>query len=85
MVEVEVEEMVEETVKEEVEEKLAVEKAVCVSGGGGGWLRVFLGTRDAGAIHNLPWDAAVLAGPHPPNLHHPFLVPLESPVCTLLF
>ena len=81
-VEVEVEEMVEETVKEEVEAKVVVETAV---GGGGGWLRFFGGSRDAGVIQDLPWDPAVVAGPHPPNLDHPLLVPPESPVWTLRF
>ena len=52
VMEVEVEEMVEETVKEEVEEKVLEEKAV----GAGQWLRGFLGTREAGAIQDLPWD-----------------------------
>ena len=56
--EVEAEEMVEETVKQELEEKVEVEKAVM----GGQWLRVFLGTRDAVAIQDLP------SGCHP---HHP--------------
>ena len=72
VVEVEVVEMVKETVKEEVEEKVVEEKAVW---GGGGGQRVLWGTRDAGAIHDLPWDLAILAGPHPPNLDHPLLVP----------
>ena len=62
----EAEEMVEETVKEEVE-KVVKGKAVV----GGQWLRVFLGTRDAGAIHDLPWDPAVVACPHPPNFAPP--------------
>ena len=60
-VEVEVEAMVEETVKVEVEEKVMEEKAL----GEGQWLRGFWGTRDAGAIRDLPWDPAVLAGPQP--------------------
>ena len=78
-VEVEAEEMVEETVKVEVEEKVVV---VVV---GGQWLTVFWGMRDAGAIQDLPWDPAVLAGPQSPNLDHPLLVPPESPVWTLRF
>ena len=44
-----------------------------------------MGSRDAGAIEDLPWDPAVLAGPHPPNLDTPLLVAPESPVCTLRF
>ena len=69
-VEVEAEEMVKETVKEEVEEKAVV---------GGQWLRVFLGTEDAGAIQDLPWDPAVLAGPHHPNPDPPGESGLDSP------
>ena len=49
-VEVAAEEMVEETVKEEGEAKVVVETAVV----GGDWLRFFLGSRDAGAIRDLP-------------------------------
>ena len=81
VVEVEVAEMVEETVTEEVEEKVVEEKAV----GAGHWLRVFLGSREAGAIEDLPCHLAVVARPHPPNLDHPLLVPPESPVWTLRF
>ena len=81
VVEVEVEEMVEEMVKEEVEGKVVEEKAV----GEEQWLRGFLGTREAGAIRGLPCDPAVLAGPHPPNLDHPLLVPPESLVWSLHF
>ena len=44
-----------------------------------------MGSRDAGAIQDLPWDPAVLAGPHPPNLDTPLLVALKSPVWTLRF
>ena len=54
-------------------------------GGGGQWLRGLMRSRDAGAIHDLPWDPAVPAGPHPPNLDTPLLVVPESPVCTLRF
>ena len=43
-----------------------------------------MGSRVAGA-HDLPWDPAVLAGPHPPNLDTPLLVAPESPVWTLRF
>ena len=42
-------------------------------------------SRAAGAIQDLPWDPAVLAGPHPPNLDTPLLVDPESPVWTLRF
>ena len=45
----------------------------------------FLGSRDGGAFQDLSRDPAVLAGPHPPNLDHPLLVPLESPGWTLFF
>ena len=44
-----------------------------------------MGSRDAGAIQDLTWDPAVLAGPHPPNLDTPLLVAPESPVWTLRF
>ena len=81
VVEVEVEEMVEEKVKEEVEEKVEEEKVT----GAGQWLRAFWGDGAAGAIMDLPWDPAVLAGPHPPNFDHPLLVPPESPIWTLRF
>ena len=68
VVEVEVEETVEETVKEEVEEKVVDGKVVEEKAVGlGQWLRGFLGTREAGAIRDLPWDPAILAGPHPPK------------------
>ena len=78
---VEVEDMVEGTMKEEVEDKMVQEKVV----GAMQWLRVFWGTREAGAIQHLPWDPAVLVGPQPPNLDHPLLVPPESTVWTLRF
>ena len=48
-------------------------------------LRGFLGGRTEGAIMDLPWDLAVLAAPHPPNLDHPLLVPRESPIWTVRF
>ena len=83
-VEVEAEEMVEETVEEEVEAKVVVETAVG-GGGGGQWLRYLLRSRDAGAIQDLPWDPAILAGPQPPNVDHPLPVAPESPVRTLRF
>ena len=44
-----------------------------------------MGSRAAGAIQDLPWDPAVLAGPHPPNLDTPLLVAPESLVWTLRF
>ena len=44
-----------------------------------------MGSRDAGAIHDLPWDPAVRAGPPPPNLDIPLLVAPEIPVWTLRF
>ena len=44
-----------------------------------------MGLRDVGAILDLPWDPAVLAGPHPPNLDTPLLVTPESPVWALRF
>ena len=83
-VEVEAEEMVKETVKEEVEAKVVVEPAVR-EGGVSQWLRLLRGSREAGAIRNLPWDPAVLAGPHPPNPDTPLLVAPETPVWTLRF
>ena len=82
---VEAEEMEEEIVKEEEEVKVV---AATPAGGGGGvsqWLRGMMGSRDAGALQDLPWDPAVLAGPHPPNLDTPLLVAPESPVWTLRF
>ena len=44
-----------------------------------------MGSRDAGAIQDLPWDPAVLASPHPPNLDSPLLVAPGGPVRTLGF
>ena len=44
-----------------------------------------MGSRDAGALQDLPWDPAVLAAPKPPNLDTPLLVALESAVWTLQF
>ena len=44
-----------------------------------------MGSRDAGALQDLPWDPAVSAGPHPLNLDTPLLVAPESPVWTLRF
>ena len=83
-VEVEVEEMEQGRGKEGVEAKVVVETA----GGGGGMsqrLRTMMVSRDAGAIHDLPWDPAVLDGLHPPNQGHPLFVATESPVWTLRF
>ena len=82
-VEVEPEEMVEETVKEDVEAKVVVETPV--GGGVSQLLRLLMGSRDAGAIQDLPWDPASLAGPHPPNLDTPLLIAPKSPVRTLRF
>ena len=44
-----------------------------------------MGSRAAGALQDLPWDPAVLVGPHPPNLDTPLLIAPESPVWTLRF
>ena len=49
------------------------------------WLKVMMGLRDARAIQDLPWDPAVLVGPHPSNQVTPLLVAPESPVWTLRF
>ena len=80
---VEAEEMEEEIVKEEEEAKVVV--AAPAGGGVSQWLGGLMGSRDAGAIQNLPWDPAVLVGTHPPNLDTPLLVAPESPVWTLRF
>ena len=40
------------------------------------WLRFFWGSRDAGAILDLPWDPAVVAGPTPPQT---WTTPSSSP------
>ena len=42
-----------------------------------------MGSREAGALHHLPWDPALPASPHPPNLHTPLPVASESPVWIL--
>ena len=42
-------------------------------------------SRAAGAPQDLPWDPAVLAGPHPPNHDTPLLVAAETPLWTLRF
>ena len=81
VVEVEVDEMMEEKVKEEVEEKVVEEKVTAA----GEWLGGFMGGRAVGAIMHLAWHTAILAGLHPPNLNHPLLVRLESPISTLRF
>ena len=44
-------------VKEETEQKVVEEKAL----GAGQWLSGFLGTREAWAIEDLPWDPSWLA------------------------
>ena len=44
-----------------------------------------MGSSAAGAIHDLPWDPAVLAGPNPPNLDTPLLVAPDSAVWSLRF
>ena len=82
VVEVEVQGMLEEKVKEDVEEKAVEEKVI---GGGRRGLRTFLGGWAAGAIMDLPRGPAVLAGPTPPNLDHPLLVPPGSPIWTVRF
>ena len=43
------------------------------------------GVQGCGALQDVPWDPAVLAGPHPPDLDSPLLVAPESPVWTLRF
>ena len=83
-VDVEAEEMEEGIVKEEVEAKVVVETPAR-GGGGGQWLKGMMGSRNAGALQDLPWDPPVLAGPHPPNLDTPLLVAPESPGWTLRF
>ena len=85
----EVDEVVEMDVHGEMEEASVKEEEEEVPGGGGGgasdWLRGLMGSRAAGALLDLRWDPAVLAGPHPPNLDTPLLVAPESPVWTLRF
>ena len=44
-----------------------------------------MGSRDAGALQDLPCDPAFLGGPHPAHLDTPLLVAPESPVWTLRF
>ena len=65
----------EASVKDEEEETKVVEAAPAGGGGGGGgggdWLRGLMGSRAAWALQDLPWDPAVLAGPHPPNMDTP--------------
>ena len=68
-VEEEAEEMEEGMVKEEVEANVVVETPAV--GRVSEWLRTMMGSRHAGAIQDLPWDPAVLAGPHPPKPGHP--------------
>ena len=75
----------EASVKDEEEETKVVEVAPAGGGGTSDWLKGLMGSRAAGALQNLPWDPAVLAGPHPPNMDTPLLVTPESPVWTLRF
>ena len=74
--------VVEEKVSDDVKAEVVEEK---VEGTGMAWWRGFSGNRGAGAIMDMPWDAAVPAGPHPLGLDNPLLLPLESPVWTLRF
>ena len=74
----------EASVKDEEEETKVVEAAPAGGGGTSDGLKGLMGSRVAGA-HDLPWDPAVLAGSHPPNLDTPLLVAPESPVWTLRF
>ena len=46
-------------------------------------MRTDLRSQAAGAIIDLPWDPAALAGPNAPHLDHPLLVRPESPIWTL--
>ena len=68
---VEAEEVEEEILKEEEEEAKAWWRRRRGGGGVSQWLRGMMGSRDAGALQYLPWNPAVLAGPHPPNLDTP--------------
>ena len=90
----EVDEVVEVDVHGEVEEKASVKdeeeetKVVEAAPAGGGtsdWRRGLMGSRAAGTLQDLPWDPAVLAGPHPPNMDTRLLVAPECPVWTLRF
>ena len=74
----------ERSVKDEEEETKVVEAAP-EGGGTSDGLRGLMGSRAAGALQDLPWDPAVLGGPHPPNMDTPLLVAPESPVWTLRF
>ena len=87
VVEVEVHGKVEEeaSVKDEEEETKVVEAAPAGGGGTSDWLRGLMRSRASGALQDLPWDPAVPAGPHPPNMDTPLLVAPESPVWTLQF
>ena len=71
-------------VKDEEEAKVVVATPAGV-GGVSQWLREMVGSRAAGAVQDLRWDPAVLAGPNPPNPDTPLLVAPESPVWTLRF
>ena len=74
----------EASVKDEEEETKVVEAAPAW-GGTSDWLRGWMGSRAAGALQDLPWDPAILAGHHPPNMDSPLLVAPQSPVWTLRF
>ena len=80
-VEEEAEEMEEGIVKEKMEAKVVVETPA--RGGGEPMAQDDDGVE--GAIQDLPWYPAVVAGSHPPNLDTPLLVAPESPVWTLRF
>ena len=75
----------EASVKDEEEETKVVEAAPAAGGGDERLAQGLMGSRAAGALHDLPWDPAVLAGPQPPNLDTPLLVAPGSPVWTLRF
>ena len=74
----------EASVKDGEEETKVVEAAAAGRGGTSDWLRGLMGSRAAGALQDLPWDPAVLAGPHPPNMDAPLLVAPGSPYRFLL-
>ena len=86
VVEVDVHGQIEEaSVKDEEQETKVLEAVPAGGGGTSDWLMGLMGTRAAGALQDLPWDPAVLAGPHPPNLDTPLLIAPESPVWALRF
>ena len=78
-------EMEEEASVKDEEEETKVVEAAPAGGGTSDWLRGLMGSRARGALQDLPWDPAVLARPHPPNMDIPLLVAPESPVWTLRF